>query len=118
MEDSVIPDSEEEKSGDKNEIGELIREAMPDWVKKQVVMEDTINAARSPAKKKAEMDELESQMNELGKQMQDLAQQMSAEDAFGEDRMKELAEQMRQLGQQQAELAKQFASSLPSKAEE
>ena len=108
-----MEDSEGKKNG-KNEIGELIREAMPDWVKKQVVAK----AAILPAKRKAEMDELESQMSELGKQMQDLAQQMGEEDASGEDRMKELAEQMRQLGQQQAELAKRFASFPPSKAEE
>lgn len=112
--EGLMEDSEGEKNGAKNGIGELIREAMPDWAEKQVA----IDTAVAPTKKKAEMDELESQMNELGKQMQDLAQRMSEEDASGENNMKELAEQMRQLGQQQAELAKQFTSSPPSKAEE
>jgi len=91
-------------------VGELIRQAMPEWLREQM------DKGKSEAVKEEEsenpeanMNDLESKMAELGAQMQVLAERMHREELSG-DEIRKLADQMRELGEQQSKLAKQHAA--------
>lgn len=85
---------------DMGKLGEMIRQAMPSWIREQMEKEEK--------DEKTNLNDLESRMAELGAQMQVLAEKMHREE-LSSDEIRKLAEQMRQLGQQQSELAKQHA---------
>jgi hypothetical protein len=94
--------------GDLGDLGEIIRQAMPSWLKGQ--MDVKIDASKAEKKEpEAEMNDLESRIAELGAQMQALAERMSREE-LSSDEIRKLADQMRELGQQQSELAKKHAA--------
>ncbi len=92
--------------GDLGDLGEIIRQAMPSWLKGQMDVKISKAEKKEP---KAEMNDLESRIAELGAQMQALAERMSREELSG-DEIRKLADQMRELGQQQSELAKKHAA--------
>ncbi len=92
--------------GDLGDLGEVIRQAMPSWLKGQMDVKISKAEKKEP---KAEMNDLESRIAELGAQMQALAERMSREELSG-DEIRKLADQMRELGQQQSELAKKHAA--------
>jgi len=91
--------------GDLKDLGELIRKAMPSWLREQ--MEE--KKPKEEEKPKADMNDLESRMAELGAQMQVLAERMHREE-LSSDEIRELADQMRELGHKQSELARQHAA--------
>jgi len=94
--------------GELGDLGEIIRQAIPSWLKGQM----DVKVGVSEAVKKepeAEMNDVESRIAELGAQMQALAERMSREELSG-DEIRKLADQMRELGQQQSELAKKHAA--------
>ena len=92
------------KTGDIKDLGEMIRQAMPSWLREQM-------EKKGPEQEKpeADMNDLESRIAELGAQMQVLAERMHREE-LSSNEIRELADQMRELGQQQSELAKQHAA--------
>ncbi len=94
--------------GDLGDLGEIIRQAMPSWLKGKMDVKVGVSEAvkKEP---KAEMNDLESRIAELGAQMQALAERMSREELSG-DEIRKLADQMRELGQQQSELARKHAA--------
>jgi len=89
------------------DLGELIREAMPSWIKEKIKHKEPEHEEEE--KPEPDMNDLESKMAELGAQMQVLAERMHREELSPEE-IRKLADQMRQLGQQQSELARQSAT--------
>jgi hypothetical protein len=94
--------------GDLGDLGEIIRQAMPSWLKGKMDVKVDVSEAEEK-EPEAEMNDLESRIAELGAQMQALAERMSREELSG-DEIRKLADQMRELGQQQSELAKKHAA--------
>ena len=96
---------------DLDKLGELIRQAMPSWLREQ--MEEEKPEAEEEEKKGKDpdtnMNDVESRIAELGAQMQVLAERMHREELSG-DEIRKLADQMRELGQQQSELARKHAA--------
>jgi hypothetical protein len=92
--------------GELGDLGEIIRQAMPSWLKGQMDVKVSKAEKKEP---EAEMNDLESRIAELGAQMQALAERMSREE-LSSDEIRKLADQMRELGQQQSELAKKHAA--------
>ena len=93
--------------GNLKELGDLIRQAMPAWIREQ--MEGANQQTLQKKEEEADMNDLESRIAELGAQMQALAERMSREE-MSSDEIRKLADQMRELGQQQSELAKKHAA--------
>ncbi len=94
--------------GELGDLGEIIRHAIPSWLKGHMHVEATVSELEKK-EPEAEMNDLESRIAELGAQMQALAERMSREELSG-DEIRKLADQMRELGQQQSELAKKHAA--------
>jgi len=94
--------------GELGDLGEIIRQAMPSWLKGQMDVKIGVSEAEKK-EPEAEMNDLESRIAELGAQMQALAESMSREE-LSSDEIRKLADQMRELGQQQSELAKKHAA--------
>ncbi len=92
--------------GDLKDLGEVIRQAMPSWIKEQMGGEKEEEEKEEP---EADMNNVESKIAELGAQMQVLAERMHREELSG-DEIRKMADQMRELGQQQSELARQHAA--------
>ena len=96
---------------DLDKLGELIRQAMPSWLREQ--MEEEKPEAEEEEKKGKDpdtnMNDVESRIAELGAQMQVLAERMHREE-MSSDEIRKLADQMRELGQQQSELARKHAA--------
>jgi len=92
---------------DLDKLGELIRQAMPSWIREQMEKEESEEQERQE-EQEGDMNDLESKIAELGAQMQVLAERMHREE-LSADEIRKLADQMRGLGQQQSELAKKHA---------
>lgn len=95
--------------GNLKDLGEMIRQAMPSWIREQMEVEKPKEEEEEKKEPEADMNDLESRIAELGAQMQVLAERMHREE-LSTDEIRKLAEQMRELGQQQSELAKQHAA--------
>ena len=83
-------------------IGQIIREHMPEWLRGKVP--GSAEAEAEPGS----MSEVESRLAEVGAKLQAVAEQLRRGDLSDEQRA-ELAEQLSQLGQEQARLARQHA---------
>lgn len=93
--------------GDLKDLGEVIRHAMPSWIKDQMGGEKPKEEEKEEPE--VDMNDVESKIAELGAQMQVLAERMHREELSG-DEIRKMADQMRELGQQQSELARQHAA--------
>lgn len=93
---------------DMKNMGDLIRRAMPAWIREQMDKEyqKEQEGAISP---ESDIVDLKSRMVELGDQMQALAQRMQEEE-LSSDEIHDLADQMRELGQQQSDITRQRAN--------
>ena len=94
---------------DMQEMGNIIRNAMPSWIREQMEREEPEAEEPEDKEPEADMNDLESRIAELGAQMQVLAERMHREELSSDD-IRKLADQMRELGQQQSELARQHAA--------
>ena len=96
---------------DLDKLGEMIRQAMPSWIRKQMEDEEPESGEEEEKEEDpdANMNDVESRIAELGAQMQVLAERMHREELSG-DEIRKLADQMRELGQQQSELARKHAA--------
>ena len=94
---------------DMKEMGKMIRNAMPSWIREQMEKEEPEEEEQEDKEPEADMNDLESRIAELGAQMQVLAERMHREE-LSSDEIRKLADQMRELGQQQSELARQHAT--------
>jgi len=95
------------KGTDVKELGELIRQAMPPWLRK--LMEEGTTQEKESDDSGIDMNDPESRIAELGAQMQVLAERMHRSE-LSSDEIRKMADQMRQLGQQQAELARKHST--------
>ena len=93
---------------DMQKMGDMIRNAMPSWIREQMEKEEPEEEEQEDKEPEADMNDLESRIAELGAQMQVLAERMHREE-LSSDEIRKLADQMRELGQQQSELARQHA---------
>jgi hypothetical protein len=87
---------------DLKNIGQIIREHMPDWLRGK------IPGSAEPDAEPGTMSEVESRLAEVGAKLQAVAEQLRRGDLSDEQRA-ELAEQLSQFGQEQARLARQHA---------
>jgi len=98
--------------GDLKDLGQLIRDALPDWMKKESeeeTDEEETEETESPEESEASnLNGLESQMSELGAQLQVMAERLRRE-SLSPDEIQRLADGMRELGEKHAELAKKQA---------
>ncbi len=102
------------KAGDLKGLGELIRDALPEWMKKEHEDEPEEEPKESEPAEESEaqnpsLNELESQMSELGAQLQVMAERLRRE-SLSPDEIQRLADGMRELGEKHAELAKKQAA--------
>jgi hypothetical protein len=100
--------------GDLKDLGELIRDALPDWIKKGRVdiftpEEEPKESEPAEESETQDLNDLESQMSELGAQMQVMAERLRRE-SLSPDEIQRLADGMRELGEKHAELAKKQAA--------
>ena len=96
--------------GELKNLGELIRQAMPSWLREEMEKNKSKEAEEVKEEEpEGDMNDLESRIAELGAQMQVLAERMHREE-LSSDEIRKLADEMRQLGQQQSELAKRHAA--------
>ena len=100
--------------GDLKDLGELIRDALPEWMKKgrwDVFTPEEEPKESEPAEESEtqNLNDLESQMSELGAQLQVMAERLRRE-SLSPDEIQRLADGMRELGEKHAELAKKQAA--------
>ncbi|MFQ6041482.1 MAG: hypothetical protein ACE5PV_11550 [Candidatus Poribacteria bacterium] len=102
--------------GDLKDLGELIRDALPEWMKKgrvDIFTPEEESKESKPAEESEtqnlSLNELESQMSELGAQLQVMAERLRRE-SLSPDEIQRLADGMRELGEKHAELAKKQAA--------
>jgi len=99
--------------GNLRELGELIRQHLPAWLKgpaEQPQEEESPEAPEEAVPEKAPppLNHVESQLAELGARLQVLAERMRREDLSVEERLR-LADEMSRVGQEQAQLAREHA---------
>jgi hypothetical protein len=99
--------------GDLKDLGQLIREALPEWVQKgrwDIFTPEKEPKESEPARESEpqNLNDLESQMSELGAQLQVMAERLRRE-SLSPDEIQRLADRMRELGEQHADLAKRQA---------
>ncbi len=100
--------------GDLKDLGELIRDSLPEWMKKEHEDEPEEEPKESEPAEESEaqnpsLNDLESQMSELGAQLQVMAERLRRE-SLSPDEIQRLADGMRELGEKHAELAKKQAA--------
>jgi hypothetical protein len=101
--------------GDLKDLGKLIRDSLPEWMKKASTGEkpdEQPKESETVEEKEIQdinLNELESQMSELGAQMQVMAERLRRE-SLSPDEIQRLADGMRELGDKHAELAKKQAA--------
>jgi hypothetical protein len=100
--------------GDLKDLGELFRNALPEWMKKGRV--DIFTPGKEPKESKPteeseaqNLNDLESQMSELGAQLQVMAERLRRE-SLSPDEIQRLADGMRELGEKYAKLAQRQAA--------
>lgn len=100
--------------GDLKDLGKLIRDALPEWMKKGHM--DSFTPGKEPKESESaeesetpKLNDLESQMSELGAQLQVMAERLRHE-SLSPDEIRRLADEMRELGEKHAELAKRQAA--------
>jgi len=100
--------------GDLKDLGELIRNALPEWMKKGHI--DIFTPEKEPKESKPaeesetqNLNDLESQMSELGAQLQVMAERLRRE-SLSPDEIQRLADGMRELGEKHAKLAQRQAA--------
>jgi hypothetical protein len=99
--------------GDLKDLGQLIRDALPEWVQKgrwDIFTPEKEPKESEPARESEpqNLNDLESQMSELGAQLQVMAERLRRE-SLSPDEIQRLADRMRELGEQHADLAKRQA---------
>jgi hypothetical protein len=101
--------------GDLKDLGELIRDSLPEWMKQEKKEEKPEEEPKASEPTEASetqnlsLNELESQMSELGAQLQVMAERLRRE-SLSPDEIQQLADGMRELGEKHAELAKRQAA--------
>ena len=100
--------------GDLKDLGELIRDALPEWMKKGrwdffTPEEEPKESEPAEESEAQNLNDLESQMSELGAQLQVMAERLRRE-SLSPDEIQRLADGMRELGEKHAELAKKQAT--------
>ncbi|MBM3237834.1 hypothetical protein FJZ31_16215 [Candidatus Poribacteria bacterium] len=100
--------------GDLKDLGELFRNALPEWMKKGSV--DIFTPEKEPKETKPaeesetqNLNDLESQMSELVAQLQVMAERLRHE-SLSPDEIQRLADGMRELGEKHAKLAQRQAA--------
>jgi hypothetical protein len=96
--------------GDLKDLGQLIRNALPEWMKPEDEKPKEEPKKSEPARESEpqNLNDLESQMSELGAQLQVMAERLRRE-SLSPDEIQRLADRMRELGEQHADLAKRQA---------